>query len=293
VSAAVQARPPCSTWPSGCWHHHRLDSRPRPGPRRPGAGLPGRLRRPGHPPGPRLHRRRAPHHGPQAQPRLRPDPGPKPAGAGRRPAGPPRRHPVRRAARPGRLDAGPGKATGAAAAGRAARQPRPAGAPRVPAGADGFGGGAGGDGGAVLPPPGRPGCAEGSSATTPRPSAARHPPPSIGAWSSSAPGPTTWSCSTPPTASGSSRASRPPCSWPWPCSCCWPPSTGSAAASPDAVSGGVDQGRPGPVPRRGPGRSGSAAGRPRTRGRCRRGGRPARPWPAGSRACHRRRSGCR
>ena len=51
-----------------------------------------------------------------------------------------------------------------------------------------------------------------------------HPPPTR-AWPSTAPTPTTWSCSTPPTASGCSKASRPPPSSPWPCSCSWPPST--------------------------------------------------------------------
>ena len=80
--------------------------------------------------------------------------------------------------------------------------------------------------------PKAPGSAGGPSEATARPSAPRHParspphhPPPTRAWPSSAPAPTTCSCSTLPTVSGCSRASRPPSSSPWPCSCSWPPST--------------------------------------------------------------------
>jgi hypothetical protein len=79
-----------------------------------------------------------------------------------------------------------------------------------------------------------PGSLAGPSEATAAPSAHRHPPrlgrtsqhPSpTRAWPASAPTPTTWSCSTPRTATGCSRASRPRSSSPWPWSCWWPPST--------------------------------------------------------------------
>ena len=64
-----------------------------------------------------------------------------------------------------------------------------------------------------------------------------------GVWPSTAPAPTTRTCSSPRPASGCSRASRRPCSSPWRCCWCWPRSTWSAAASPDQ----------GPRPRTAPG----------------------------------------
>jgi hypothetical protein len=68
---------------------------------------------------------------------------------------------------------------------------------------------------------GAPGSRAGASGTTPAPSARRpprsppHRPPPTRACSSTARAPTTCSCSTPRTATGCSRASRPPCSSPW------------------------------------------------------------------------------
>ena len=54
-----------------------------------------------------------------------------------------------------------------------------------------------------------------------------------GAWPSTAPAPTTRTCSSPRTASGCSRASRRPCSSPWRWCWCWSRSAWSAAAWPD------------------------------------------------------------
>jgi hypothetical protein len=81
--------------------------------------------------------------------------------------------------------------------------------------------------------PRAPGSPGGPSEASARPSVhcpprSRPPPhrrPPTRAWKGSPPTPTTCSCSIPRTASGCSRASRPPSSSPRPRSCCWPPST--------------------------------------------------------------------
>jgi ABC-2 family transporter protein len=71
-------------------------------------------------------------------------------------------------------------------------------------------------------------------AAAPRRSATPPPPP--GARPSTARAPTTRTCSSRRTGSGSSRASRPPCSSPWPPCWCWPPSTWSGAGWPEPGS---------------------------------------------------------
>ena len=98
------------------------------------------------------------------------------------------------------------------------------------------------------------------------------------AWPSTAPAPTTRNCSIPPTASGCSRASKPPCSPRSPRSCSSPPSAGSAASPDDRptklpVTGRTGRRRPGRH-RAGGGRSRPAPARP---------GRPP-PWPRAGRS---------
>ena len=73
-----------------------------------------------------------------------------------------------------------------------------------------------------------------------------------------------------------------------------PGRAGSAGRAGRRLSWGDASASPAPAPPPGgPGRPRTGAGSPRRPGRCRRGGRPARPWPAGSRSCRRRRSGSR
>src|SRR6266702_939637 len=151
-------RPPCSTWPPGCWRRPPARSRclaARPG--HPGPARQGGVRRPGRAGLRRAAGRRSPEAGRAPQPGLGRRPGAPPDRAARPGPRPESGETVGRAAGPARADPGHRQAARVADLGRAGRQPGPAGPAGVPAGPDGGNRRAGPVRGAVRPPDRRPG----------------------------------------------------------------------------------------------------------------------------------------